>query len=76
MTELKDPLIVDTLKEDVSKSREDALDKLYARLRPGYPSDKKKALEWAKKVVEARADRTVVLIKKAIASKGKTTTTA
>ncbi len=45
ITEVKDDLILETLREDVAKSREDALDKLYARLRPGYPSDKKKALE-------------------------------
>ena len=37
-------------------------------------ADKNKSLEWAKKIVDARADRTVVLIKKAIASKGKVTT--
>jgi len=43
--EVKDPLFLDTLKEDVSKSREDALNRLYARLRPGYPPDAKKALE-------------------------------
>ncbi len=43
ISDLKDPLILETLKEDVSKSREDALLKLYARLRPGYPADMKKA---------------------------------
>src|SRR5687768_343759 len=37
-------------------------------------ADKTKALEWAKAIVEARATRTVDLIKKAIASRGKTTT--
>ena len=37
-------------------------------------ADKNKSLEWARKVVDARADRTVVLIRKAIASKGKVTT--
>jgi creatinine amidohydrolase/Fe(II)-dependent formamide hydrolase-like protein len=37
-------------------------------------ADKNKALEWAKAIVEARANRTVDLIKKAIANKGKTTT--
>jgi DNA-directed RNA polymerase subunit beta len=43
VSDVKDPLLLETLKEDVSKSREDALMKLYARLRPGYPPDKKKA---------------------------------
>jgi DNA-directed RNA polymerase subunit beta len=41
--EVKDALVLETLKEDVAKSREDALQKLYARLRPGYPPDRKKA---------------------------------
>jgi hypothetical protein len=37
-------------------------------------ADKAKALEWAKAIVEARATRTVELIKKAIANKGRTQT--
>jgi len=39
-------------------------------------ADKNKSLEWARKIVDARANRTVDYIKKAIASKGKTPTTS
>ena len=38
--------------------------------------DKEQALAWAKQIVEARANRTVTLIRTAIASKGKVTTSA
>jgi len=41
-----DPLILNTLKEDPGvRNREEALAKLYSRLRPGYPPDKRKAEE-------------------------------
>jgi creatinine amidohydrolase len=38
--------------------------------------NKERALAWARQIVEARADRTVALIRTAIATKGKVTTSA
>jgi len=43
--EVRDPLILNTLKEDLSKSHEDALIRIYQRLRPGNPAQLSKAKE-------------------------------
>ena len=43
--EVKDPLILNTLKEDLSKTHEDALIRIYQRLRPGNPAQLNKAKE-------------------------------
>ena len=43
ITKVRDPLILNTLAEDDCESREHALLKLYARLRPGNPPQKDKA---------------------------------
>jgi DNA-directed RNA polymerase subunit beta len=43
--EVKDPLILNTLREDISKNHEDALIRIYQRLRPGNPSQIAKAKE-------------------------------
>jgi len=43
ITELDDPLVINTLREDTSKSHEDALLKIYKRLRPGNPENLDKA---------------------------------
>ncbi|MBN1443268.1 MAG: DNA-directed RNA polymerase subunit beta [Planctomycetes bacterium] len=43
--DVRDPLILNTLKEDLSKSHEDALIRIYQRLRPGNPSQLAKAKE-------------------------------
>ncbi|MBI4584196.1 MAG: DNA-directed RNA polymerase subunit beta [Planctomycetes bacterium] len=45
VAEVKDPLIVNTLREDLSKNHEDALIRIYQRLRPGNPSQIQKAKE-------------------------------
>ncbi len=45
LAEVEDPLIVNTLREDLSKSHEDALIRIYQRLRPGNPSQLQKAKE-------------------------------
>ena len=42
---VKDPLILNTLKEDLSKNHEDALIRIYQRLRPGNPAQIAKAKE-------------------------------
>jgi DNA-directed RNA polymerase subunit beta len=43
VTKVSDPLILNTLAEDTSKSHEEALLKIYARLRPGNPPQLDKA---------------------------------
>ncbi len=43
VTEAPDPLILNTLSEDECESREEALMKLYVRLRPGNPANLEKA---------------------------------
>ena len=43
--EVRDPLILNTLREDGSKNHEDALIRIYQRLRPGNPSNITKAKE-------------------------------
>ncbi|HZN58547.1 MAG TPA: DNA-directed RNA polymerase subunit beta, partial [Planctomycetota bacterium] len=43
--EVRDPLILNTLREDNSKNHEDALIRIYQRLRPGNPSNIQKAKE-------------------------------
>ncbi|MCH2374881.1 MAG: DNA-directed RNA polymerase subunit beta, partial [Planctomycetes bacterium] len=43
--EVGDPLILNTLKEDLSKNHEDALIRIYQRLRPGNPAQIAKAKE-------------------------------
>jgi DNA-directed RNA polymerase subunit beta len=43
--EVKDPLILNTLKEDLSKDHQDALIRIYQRLRPGNPAQIQKAKE-------------------------------
>jgi len=43
--EVRDPLILNTLKEDLSKNHEDALIRIYQRLRPGNPAQIAKAKE-------------------------------
>ena len=43
--DVRDPLILNTLKEDLSKSHEDALIRIYQRLRPGNPAQLAKAKE-------------------------------
>ncbi len=45
LADVKDPLIVNTLLEDLSKNHEDALIRIYQRLRPGNPSQLQKAKE-------------------------------
>jgi DNA-directed RNA polymerase subunit beta len=45
LPEVTDPLILNTLKEDLSKSHEDALIRIYQRLRPGNPAQLAKAKE-------------------------------
>ncbi len=45
LAEVKDPLVLNTLKEDLSKNHEDALIRIYQRLRPGNPSQIAKAKE-------------------------------
>ncbi len=45
VTEVADPLILNTLKEDPSQSYEDALIRIYQRLRPGNPPQLAKAKE-------------------------------
>ena len=45
ITEVKDPLVLNTLKEDLSKNHEDALIRIYQRLRPGNPAQIAKAKE-------------------------------
>ena len=41
--EVRDPLILNTLKEDLSKNHEDAVIRIYQRLRPGNPAQLNKA---------------------------------
>jgi DNA-directed RNA polymerase subunit beta len=43
--EVRDPLILNTLKEDLSRNHEDALIRIYQRLRPGNPAKIDKAKE-------------------------------
>ncbi len=43
VTELADPLVINTLSEDDCESTDDALMKLYVRLRPGNPANLEKA---------------------------------
>ena len=43
--EVRDPLILNTLREDLSKNHEDALIRIYQRLRPGNPAQIAKAKE-------------------------------
>ncbi len=45
LPEVKDPLILNTLKEDLSKDHQDALIRIYQRLRPGNPAQLQKAKE-------------------------------
>ncbi len=45
ISDVKDPLILNTLKEDLSKNHEDALIRIYQRLRPGNPAQIAKAKE-------------------------------
>ncbi len=45
LVDVEDPLIVNTLREDLSKSHEDAVVRIYQRLRPGNPSQLQKAKE-------------------------------
>jgi DNA-directed RNA polymerase subunit beta len=45
LTKVKDPLILASLKEDPTSSHEEALLKIYQRLRPGNPPQLEKALE-------------------------------
>ncbi len=45
ITDVRDPLILNTLKEDLSKNHEDALIRIYQRLRPGNPAQIAKAKE-------------------------------
>ncbi len=45
VTKLDDPAILNTLKEDITKDHQDALLKIYVRLRPGNPPQKEKARE-------------------------------
>ena len=45
VTELKDPLILNSLGEDSTKTHEEALLRIYARLRPGNPPNLDKARE-------------------------------
>ena len=45
LVDVQDPLILNSLKEDLSKSHEDALIRIYQRLRPGNPAQFAKAKE-------------------------------
>ena len=45
ITELNDPLILNTIREDVTTSHEEALLRIYQRLRPGNPPALDKAME-------------------------------
>ena len=51
---MRDPLILNTLREDTTNSHEEALLKIYQRLRPGNPPQLEKARELEKLGAEVR----------------------